>query len=137
MASWRPPGSILEVPGINFAGFGDDFYKIFCIFGIALWIDPSKNPSNKQECAKLQKMTENAKNAKMPTMPQRQTNEFNHARLILSQWSGHKKGGRRCSPREVTIRDKKPLLKPCILRSWPINLSIMRSTNLTMGVLAV
>ena len=29
MASWRPPGSILEAPGLDFGGFGDDFSKIF------------------------------------------------------------------------------------------------------------
>ena len=41
---------------------------------------------------------------KRPTMPQTQTNEFNHARLILSQWSGHKRGGGGAPPRGVTIR---------------------------------
>ena len=29
MASWRPPGSTLEAPGLDFGGFGDDFLKIF------------------------------------------------------------------------------------------------------------
>ena len=29
MASWRPPGSILEAPGLDFGGFGDDFLMIF------------------------------------------------------------------------------------------------------------
>ena len=28
MASWRPPGSILEAPGLDFGGFGDDFFEI-------------------------------------------------------------------------------------------------------------
>ena len=29
MASWRPPGSILEAPGLDFGGFGDHFFEIF------------------------------------------------------------------------------------------------------------
>ena len=28
MASWRAPGSILEVPGLDFEGFGDHFFEI-------------------------------------------------------------------------------------------------------------
>ena len=33
MASWRPPGSILEAPGLDFGGSGDDFCEIFARFG--------------------------------------------------------------------------------------------------------
>ena len=29
MASWRAPGSILEAPGLDFGGSGDDFFEIF------------------------------------------------------------------------------------------------------------
>ena len=32
MASWRAPGSILEAPGLDFRGVGDNFYEIFASF---------------------------------------------------------------------------------------------------------
>ena len=33
MASWSVPKSILETPGLNFGGSGDDFCEIFARFG--------------------------------------------------------------------------------------------------------
>ena len=33
IASWRAPGSILEAPGLDFGGSGDDFCEIFARFG--------------------------------------------------------------------------------------------------------
>ena len=32
MASWKAPGSILEAPGLDFGGSGDDFVEIFNSF---------------------------------------------------------------------------------------------------------
>ena len=32
MASWKVPGSILETPGVDFGGSGDDFFEIFNSF---------------------------------------------------------------------------------------------------------
>ena len=61
----------------------------------------SKNAKNNRQGQKMPKRPQISRMPKMQrthTMLQTQTNEFHHARPILSQWPGHKKGGRRWSP---------------------------------------
>ena len=58
MVSWRAPGSILEAPGLDFGGSGNDFSKFSTIFGFV----SSKWSLHKQK-AKNAKKAMNAKNA--------------------------------------------------------------------------
>ena len=51
MASWRAPGSILEAPGLDFSGSGDDFFDIFvdflacCLEDVPLVLTPEIPPA--------------------------------------------------------------------------------------------
>ena len=46
MASWRAPGSILEAPGLDFGGSGDDFREIFARFGGIMFHDGNASTSD-------------------------------------------------------------------------------------------
>ena len=46
MASWRAPGSILEAPGLDFGGSGDDFGEIFARFGGFMFHDGNTSISD-------------------------------------------------------------------------------------------
>ena len=59
MASWRAPDSILEAPGLDFGGSGNDFSKFSTIFGFV----SSKWSLHKQK-AKKAKNAKNAQSAK-------------------------------------------------------------------------
>ena len=51
MASWRPPGSILEAPELDFGGSGDHLSEIFAHFGWVLKLWGSFRYDFRRRCA--------------------------------------------------------------------------------------
>ena len=57
MASWRPPGSILEAPGLDFGGFWKRFFEIFDRFWVRFF-EVVALQTKCQECQESQERRE-------------------------------------------------------------------------------